>query len=150
MRLSACLVVALALLTVDASGEQPSQAHQIGYLIADSPAESTSRVRALRAGLQDHGYVEEKNITLVFRSAETADRLPDLAADLVRLNVDLIFAPSSTEVEPSDGQPRRSQSCSPRMPTRKVSATWPALPGPAATSRGSRCSSPSLWPRNSR
>ena len=98
MTLSTCLV-ALALLTVEASVQQPSKAYQIGYLIAGSPAESTNRVSAPRAGLKDHGYVEGRNITLVFRSAETADRLPDLAADLVRLNVDLIFAPSSTEVE---------------------------------------------------
>src|SRR5262249_8128037 len=36
-----------------------------------------------------------------FRWAERVDRLPDLAADLVRMNVDVIFAPSSTEVEPA-------------------------------------------------
>jgi putative ABC transport system substrate-binding protein len=50
-------------------------------------------------GLRDLGYVEGKNITIVFRSAETAERLPDAAADLVRLKVDVIFAASSTEVE---------------------------------------------------
>jgi putative ABC transport system substrate-binding protein len=50
-------------------------------------------------GLRDHGYVEGKNITLVFRWAEAAEQLPELAADLVRLNVDVLFAPSSTEVE---------------------------------------------------
>jgi putative ABC transport system substrate-binding protein len=49
--------------------------------------------------LRDHGYVEGKSINLVFRWAETSERLPELAADLVRLNVDLIFAPTSTEVD---------------------------------------------------
>src|SRR6266566_1643876 len=57
------------------------------------------RVAALRMGLQDHGYVEGKNIKLVFRWAETAERLSEFAADFVRLKVDLIFAPSSTFVE---------------------------------------------------
>src|SRR5207253_8678142 len=49
--------------------------------------------------LRDHGYVEGKNISLVFRWAERFEQLPELAADLVRLKVDLIFAPTSTEVE---------------------------------------------------
>jgi len=86
-------------LAAEATVQQPSRVYQIGYLIAGSPTESANRIRALRAGLQKYGYVEGKNITLVFRSAETTERLPELAADLVRLKVDLIFAPSSTEVE---------------------------------------------------
>ncbi len=73
--------------------------HRIGYLSYGSPAEAANRVRALRIGLRDHGYVEGKSINLVFRWAETAERLPELAADLVRLKVDLIFAPTSTEVD---------------------------------------------------
>jgi putative ABC transport system substrate-binding protein len=89
------------LLTAPLAAEaQPAgNVHQIGYLNYGSPAESASRVNALRTGLRDHGYVEGKNISLVFRWAETAERLPELAADLVRLKVDLIFAPTSTEVE---------------------------------------------------
>jgi putative tryptophan/tyrosine transport system substrate-binding protein len=89
------------LLTAPLAAEaQPAgNVHQIGYLNYGSPAESASRVNALRTGLRDRGYVEGKNISLVFRWAETAERLPELAADLVRLKVDLIFAPTSTEVE---------------------------------------------------
>ena len=75
------------------------RAPQIGYLSYGSAAESATRVRALRMGLRDHGYVEGRSINLVFRWAETAEQLPDLAADLVRLKVDLIFAPTSTEVD---------------------------------------------------
>jgi len=75
------------------------RAPQIGYLSYGSAAESAARVRALRVGLRDHGYVEGQSIGLVFRWAERAERLPDLAADLVRLKVDLIFAPTSTEVD---------------------------------------------------
>jgi len=97
LRVTACMFLALA--TEEARAQQSPKLHQIGYLITGSPAESANRVKALRTGLEDHGYVEGKNITLVFRSAETADRLPEAAADLVRLNVDVIFATSSTELE---------------------------------------------------
>jgi putative tryptophan/tyrosine transport system substrate-binding protein len=82
-----------------AAAQQPSKVHQIGCLVYGSPVEFEDRIRALRAGLRDYGYVEGKNITLEFRWAETAEQLPELAADLVRLNVDVIFANSSTEVE---------------------------------------------------
>jgi putative ABC transport system substrate-binding protein len=79
--------------------QQPAKVPQIGYLSYGAPAEAANRVRALRLGLREHGYVEGKSITLVFRWAETSERLPELAGDLVRLNVDLIFAPTSTEVD---------------------------------------------------
>jgi hypothetical protein len=64
-------------------------------------AASANRVEALRAGLRDLGWVEGKNILIEFRWAERVDQLPDLAAELVRIKVDLIFAPSSTFVEPA-------------------------------------------------
>jgi putative ABC transport system substrate-binding protein len=79
--------------------QQPSKVHRIGCLTYGSPVEFEDRIRALRTGLRDYGYVEGKNITLEFRWAETAEQLPELAANLVRLNVDAIFANSSTEVE---------------------------------------------------
>jgi putative tryptophan/tyrosine transport system substrate-binding protein len=58
-------------------------------------------VAALRAGLRDLGWVEGKNIVLEFRWADNVDQLPRFAAELVRMNVDVIFAPSSTMVEPA-------------------------------------------------
>jgi putative tryptophan/tyrosine transport system substrate-binding protein len=82
-----------------AGAQQAGKVPQIGYLMSGPPAAFANRVEALRMGLRDLGYVEGKNITVAFRSAETADRLPEVAADLVRLNVDVIFATSSTEVE---------------------------------------------------
>jgi len=51
-----------------------------------------------RQGLRELGYVEGKNITIEFRWAETIDELRERAAELVRMNVDVIFATSSTEV----------------------------------------------------
>jgi putative ABC transport system substrate-binding protein len=49
--------------------------------------------------LRDLGYVEGKNIAIEFRWTESIEQLPELAAELVRMKVDLIFATSSTEVE---------------------------------------------------
>jgi putative tryptophan/tyrosine transport system substrate-binding protein len=51
--------------------------------------------------LRELGDVEGKNIVIEFRWAESVDQLPELAAQLVRMNVDVIFAPASTEVEPA-------------------------------------------------
>jgi putative ABC transport system substrate-binding protein len=82
-----------------AEAQPAGKVPQVGYLSYGSPAESANRVSALRTGLRDLGYVEDKNIRLVFRWAETAEGLLELAADLVRLKVDLIFAPTSTETE---------------------------------------------------
>ena len=93
------LLLLIALLAAEAHAQQPAKVHQIGYLIYGSPASVAHRTEALRMGLRDLGYVEGKNITIAFRSAETANRLPEVAADLVRLKVDVIFATSSTEVE---------------------------------------------------
>jgi len=93
------LFLVLVLLAADASAQSRAKVYQIGHLSYGAPAESANRVQALKAGLREHGYVEGKNLNLVFRWAETAEQLPELAADLVRLKVDVIFAPSSTEVE---------------------------------------------------
>jgi putative ABC transport system substrate-binding protein len=93
------LLLLIALLAAEAHAQQPAKVHQIGYLIYGSPASVAQRTEALRMGLRDLGYVEGKNITMVFRSAETTNLLPEVAAELVRLKVDVIFATSSTEVE---------------------------------------------------
>ena len=64
---------------------------RIGFLGATSAASYASRVEALRAGLRELGYVEGKNITIEFRWADGKyERLPDLAAELVKLKVDMI------------------------------------------------------------
>jgi hypothetical protein len=72
---------------------------RVGFLGFGSPDASGDRAQALRAGLHDLGYVEGKNIVIEFRWAETVDQFPELAAELVRMNVDVIFALSSIEVE---------------------------------------------------
>jgi putative tryptophan/tyrosine transport system substrate-binding protein len=74
---------------------------RIGCLVFGAAAVSGSRVEVLDAALRELGYVEGKNIVMETMWAETVDELPGLAAELVRRNVNAIFAPSSTEVEPA-------------------------------------------------
>jgi putative tryptophan/tyrosine transport system substrate-binding protein len=74
---------------------------RIGCLVFGAAAVSGSRVEVLGAALRELGYVEGKNIVMETMWAETVDELPGLAAELVRRNVNVIFAPSSTEVEPA-------------------------------------------------
>jgi putative tryptophan/tyrosine transport system substrate-binding protein len=80
-------------------GRQTDNVPKIGYLGFGPAANRVSQVEALRAGLRDLGYVEGKNIAIEFRWAKATDELPGLAAELVRMNVDVIFANSSTLVE---------------------------------------------------
>jgi len=69
---------------------------RIGFLGVSTPAAWTPRVDAFRSGLRDLGYIEGKNILIEYRFAEGQyDRLPELAAELVRLKVDVIVTHSS-------------------------------------------------------
>jgi putative tryptophan/tyrosine transport system substrate-binding protein len=81
--------------------QQSAKVPRIGFLVFGPASAYAGRVEALRAGLRQLGYVEGQNIVIEFQFAETADQLPELAAELVRMNVDVIFAMSSTEVEPT-------------------------------------------------
>jgi putative ABC transport system substrate-binding protein len=69
----------------------------IGYLSGVTPDGDTERVRALRQGLKETGYVEGENLTIEYRWAENQfDRLPALAAELVRRQVAVIVATGGT------------------------------------------------------
>ncbi|MFZ2144779.1 MAG: ABC transporter substrate-binding protein [Xanthobacteraceae bacterium] len=66
-------------------------AYRIGVLDTTSAALNATNFDALRQGLRQHGYIEGQNLVIEYRSADgRAERFPDLAAELVRLNVDLI------------------------------------------------------------
>jgi len=72
-----------------ANAQQPAKMPRIGFLSSNTVP--TSWREGFRQGLRDLGYVEGKNIFIEYRSAEgKPDRLPALAADLVRLKVDVI------------------------------------------------------------
>jgi len=95
---SASTVVVLALLPallappLAVAARQPDKLYRIGILERTSPAINAANVEAFRQGLRELGYVEGKNFVIEYRSAEGHDdRLPVLAAELVRLKVDLIL-----------------------------------------------------------
>jgi len=71
----------------------------VGFLNSQSPGGLTDRLRAFRQGLKDTGYVEGENVAIVYRFAENQiDRLPELAADLVRRQVAVITTTGNTSV----------------------------------------------------
>ncbi len=78
-------------------GQQPAATMpRIGFLGVATPAAWGPRLDAFRAGLRDLGYVEGKNIAIEFRFAEGQyDRLPELANELVRLNVNVLVTHSA-------------------------------------------------------
>jgi putative ABC transport system substrate-binding protein len=74
-----------------AARAQQQATQVIGFLDSRSPDAVSERLRAYRQGLKEAGYIEGENVAIVYRFAENeADRLPDLATDLVRRQVTMI------------------------------------------------------------
>jgi putative tryptophan/tyrosine transport system substrate-binding protein len=99
-RLCAALLLALCSLLLapgfPAQAQQPAGIPRIGILIAGSASSYLLRVEALRQRLRELGYVEGKNIFIEYRYADgKLERLADLAAELVRLKVDVIVTTGS-------------------------------------------------------
>jgi ABC-type uncharacterized transport system substrate-binding protein len=85
------IVVALTACGARAEAQQPKKVPRIGYLSSFESAFESTRAEAIRLALREHGYIEGQNITFEYRHAEgKPDRLPELAAELVRLKVDII------------------------------------------------------------
>jgi putative ABC transport system substrate-binding protein len=85
---------AAAVLPIAARAQQPMPV--VGFLDTRSPDAVANRLRAFRQGLKDAGYVERENVTIEYRWAENQlNRLPELAAELVRRPVAAIVATST-------------------------------------------------------
>src|SRR5215813_4635066 len=73
--------------------QQAGKVYRIGILESIPASQNAANLNALRKGLQKLGYVEGKNLIIDYRSVDgRAERFPDLASELVRLNVDLLLA----------------------------------------------------------
>ncbi len=96
------LVLGLLAGPLPVEAQQVGKVYRIGYLATRSLSSRMISVRrkAFREGLRELGYVEGQNVVIEERSAEgKRDRLPELAAELVRLKLDVIFAFSSPAVK---------------------------------------------------
>jgi putative ABC transport system substrate-binding protein len=92
------LYVLLVAVSFPAEAQQPKKVPRIGYLSGDAANYST-RSEAIRQALRELGYIEGQNIAIEYRNAEGKfDRLPELAAALVRLKVDIIVVAGGVPV----------------------------------------------------
>ena len=96
------LIIAVVFASGVAQAQQSTKIPRIGYLGATSRSANAARIEAFRQGLRELGYVEGKNIIIENRYAEgKLDSLPALAAELVRLKVDVIVTAGPAATRPA-------------------------------------------------
>ncbi len=89
--------VTFALFGAVAQAQQPKKVPRIGVLFSGTPANFSLRTEAFLQGLRDLGYVEGKTVTIEWRwGKDRVEQLPELAAELVRLNADIIVTNGTT------------------------------------------------------
>src|SRR5262245_3033297 len=94
---SILVAVVLLGLGVIAEAQQPKKVPRLGYLSAQDPVGESTRSEPFLAALRELGYTEGQNIAIEYRYAEgKRDRAPELAAELVRLKVDIILVTGGT------------------------------------------------------
>ncbi len=99
-----CLALGAMLLALSfpAQAQQPKKVPRIGVLGSTTRSSGAARIEAFRQGLRELGYVEGKNIVIEYRYAEgKTERFPDLAAELVRLKVDVIVTSGAGSTRPA-------------------------------------------------
>jgi putative tryptophan/tyrosine transport system substrate-binding protein len=102
MVFSLALNAMLFALCLPAEAQQSAKIPRIGYLSAASASEVAFRTEPFRQGLRELGYVEGKSIMIEYRYAEGKfERLPTLAAELVRLKVDIIVTAGPSATRPA-------------------------------------------------
>jgi putative ABC transport system substrate-binding protein len=85
------LILSLLTAPLTSKAQQAAKVPRLGLLIPGSSSGYASRIEAFQHGLRDLGYVEGRNITIAYRFTEgQADRLPELVAELIRLQVDVL------------------------------------------------------------
>jgi putative ABC transport system substrate-binding protein len=89
-----CLALSALLfaLSLSANAQQPKKVHRVGYLMPGSPNSESADSEGIRLALRELGYIEGQNIAFEYRYAVgKRDRFPELAAELVRLKVDIVI-----------------------------------------------------------
>jgi len=82
-----------------AEAQQAAKVYRIGVILTSAPNESGHLIKALEEGMRELGYVDERNIVFERRFAEgRQERLPLLAAELVRLKVDVLVTGSNAVI----------------------------------------------------
>ncbi len=90
-RVSILFVAVLLAFSVIAEAQQPKKVPRIGYLSPSDPARESTRAEGIRLALRELGHIEGQNIATEYRYTEgKIDRYSELAAELVRLKVDII------------------------------------------------------------
>src|SRR5688500_13628919 len=93
------LCAVLFALCGSAEAQQPKKVSRIGYLSSFHPASESARSEGIRLALRELGYIEGQNIATEYRYAEgKRERAPELAAELVRLKVDIIVVLGGTRL----------------------------------------------------
>jgi putative ABC transport system substrate-binding protein len=134
-----------------ARAQQATGRPLIGVLSPTSPAAATRNIEALREGLRDLGYVEDRNVALALRFAGGAPaRLPELAAELVALKPDVILAGSIAGILAARNATRRIPLIMMVISEHPVALGLvnSITRGPVAISRGSGCSLMTRWSAN--
>jgi putative tryptophan/tyrosine transport system substrate-binding protein len=89
------LCAVLFALCVSAEAQQAKKVPRIGYLSGSNPATESAQAEAIRQALRERGYMDGQNIAMEYRYAEgKTDQGSELAAELVRLKVDIIVVPA--------------------------------------------------------
>jgi putative ABC transport system substrate-binding protein len=93
------LATAMLAFVIPAEAQKPAKVPRIGFLTTGTRVASAPGIEAFRQGLSELGYIQGKNINFEHRYAEgRAERLPDLAEELVRLKVDILVGTDSSAV----------------------------------------------------
>jgi len=94
------LCAVFLVLSIHTEAQQQNKIARIGFLAINSVSSSATSVEAFRLGLRQLGYIEGQNIIIEWRYADgRSDRLPDLAAELVRIKVDVIVTSATSPTE---------------------------------------------------
>jgi putative tryptophan/tyrosine transport system substrate-binding protein len=93
------LCAMLFALCLPAQAQQPKKVHRIGYLSTIDAARDLARLEGIRLALRERGHIEGQNIATEYRYAEgKVDRFSELAAEVVRLKVDIIVVSGGTRL----------------------------------------------------